>query len=296
MTPVVAVVAMGEMGAGLASLMVGSGARVRTCLAGRSAGSFERADRAGVEIVDSDAELLREADFFLSVVPPAAAKATAERFAPILSELDIKPIYVDCNAISPATAREVGDIVAASGAGFVDACLLGNAPAPGGPHPRMFLSGGAAQKVSLLADYGLTTQCLDGEAGQASALKCTYAALGKGLIAIAAWSVLGARRHTVDEVLAQEVAQYQPALATILSRMLPEMAPKAYRWVAEMQEIGAFLGEIPGGQPGFEAISGLFDAVAGDGGAETVAEAAELVASIEAFLATGPLIAAAGRR
>lgn len=281
MTPVVAVVAMGEMGAGLAELMVGAGARVRTCLNGRSKASFDRARRAGVEIVDSDAELCDGANFLLSVVPPAAAEETAERYASVLGAMADRPVYVDCNAVSPDTLGKVASIIGPTGAGFADACLLGNAPAPGRPDPRMFLSGAAATKVMALSEYGLTVQDLGGDAGQASALKCAYAALGKGLIAIAAWSIIGAHQNNLTEVFAKEVAQYQPQLAKMLAKALPDMFPKSYRWVAEMQEIGGFLAHVPGAEAGFENISGFFDAISR---AEESGDPTKLTAGIEAFL------------
>ena len=67
MTPVIAVVAMGEMGAGLSKCMVSAGAKVRTSLGGRSSASLERAKNAGVEIFEDPAEMLSGADLFLSV-------------------------------------------------------------------------------------------------------------------------------------------------------------------------------------------------------------------------------------
>jgi putative dehydrogenase len=260
--PVVAVVAMGEMGAGLARVMVQQNARVRTMLRGRSEASVARAQEAGVELVDSERELLSGADFFLSIVPPGVAKETASHYAPVLRELDRKPIYVDCNAVSPQTVQDIGEIITASEAEFVDACLLGVAPGIGRSMPRLFVSGAAAQKLQQLAPYGLPSHVLSGDVGQASALKCAYAALGKGLTAIAAWSILGAERYGVTDVFTREVVKYQPGLAAALTKLLPDMFPKAYRWVAEMQEIGGFLNAVPGGAAGFESVSQFFQQIA----------------------------------
>ena len=69
----VAVIAMGEMGAGVAARLVERGAKVRTSLEGRSAASAERAKAAGVGITDDDEALVSGADFVLSIVPPARA-------------------------------------------------------------------------------------------------------------------------------------------------------------------------------------------------------------------------------
>jgi len=283
MAPVIAVVAMGEMGAGLGGLMVQKKARVRTTLGGRSPESFERAQKAGVEVVDDERALLSGADFFLSIVPPGVAKTTAAHYAPILRELDRRPVYVDCNAVSPQTVREIGSIVASSNTEFVDACLLGVAPGPGRPMPRMFLSGAVATKVQPLADYGLMMEVLTGDIGEASALKCAYAALGKGLTAIAAWSILGAQQYGVADIFTREVAQYQSQLAATLTKLLPDMFPKANRWIAEMQEIGSFLEAVPGGASGFASIARFYQEVANLAGNHG-ADIGGLARTIEEFL------------
>src|SRR5438132_13907425 len=79
----IAVIAMGEMGSGVARRLVERGARVLTSLTGRSAASAKRAHAAGV-IATDDAGLVAEAEIFLSVVPPASAAGTAARFLPLI--------------------------------------------------------------------------------------------------------------------------------------------------------------------------------------------------------------------
>lgn len=264
MEPTVVIIAMGEMGAGIAKRLTSRGARVRTSLKGRSEGSAGRATEAGVQTVEDDRALLEGADFVLSVVPPAAARSLAGRLAAALQALTRKPVYVDCNAVSPATVAEVAAVLAPSGCGFADCGILGLAPKGEGPGPRFYLSGPAAQEVAALTDYGLDMRILDGGVGMASALKCSYAALGKGVTAIGAEMILGARRAGVDEALLRELAAYQPQLSAWLSRQLPDIYPKAYRWVAEMEEIAAFLGSTPGGEMIFRGIAELFDRLAQD--------------------------------
>src|SRR5215510_676703 len=109
MTTTIAIVAQGEMGSATGRRLVERGARVITSLAGRSAASRTRAEKAGMTIVDSDDELVK-ADYFLSIVPPGDAVAMAERLTPALGRASKKPIYVDCNAVAPETSVEVGNV------------------------------------------------------------------------------------------------------------------------------------------------------------------------------------------
>ena len=102
MAYVVAIIAAGDMGAAVGARLAEHGVRVTTSLAGRSAASAARAERARMVAVADDDTLVGEADFFLSICPPGEAVGLAQRMKPALARSRKKPIYVDCNAISPA--------------------------------------------------------------------------------------------------------------------------------------------------------------------------------------------------
>src|SRR6185295_16827791 len=123
MNPTVAVVAQGAMGSGVGGRLVERGLRVVTSLAGRSEDSAKRAKAAGMVAV-SDQELTR-ADYFLSVLPPSEALALAERMAALIGPSNHKPIYVDCNAVSPPTKAEIGQVILRAGSPFVDGSIIG---------------------------------------------------------------------------------------------------------------------------------------------------------------------------
>ena len=105
---VIGVIAQGMMGAGVGRRLHESGATVRTLLTGRSAKSAERARAAGMEPAADEHALLAGSDFFLSILPPGEAEALAGHLAPALKALDRKPVYVDCNAVSPQSAIRIG--------------------------------------------------------------------------------------------------------------------------------------------------------------------------------------------
>ena len=113
MKPVAAIIAAGAMGSAVARRLHESGLEVLTALDGRSAGSVQRANGAGMTTVER-AELAR-ADIFLSIVPPGAAISLAEEIAAEFVASADKPLYVDCNAINPETAQRVANIVEQNG-------------------------------------------------------------------------------------------------------------------------------------------------------------------------------------
>ena len=61
-------------------------------------------------MLDADQDLLTQADFILSIVPPADAVRTAKRFTQVahVRDKDKEPLfYIDLNAISPSRARSL---------------------------------------------------------------------------------------------------------------------------------------------------------------------------------------------
>src|SRR5439155_19035936 len=181
------------MGSGVGKRLHESGAEVRTLLTGRSAASAERARAAGMTPAADERALLTSADFFLSILPPDQAEALARRMAPALTALTEKPVYVDCNALSPQTVQQVAAIVAPTGADFVDAGIIGGPPRAG-YSPHIYASGPAVAKTATLRDWGIDWRVIDGPVGAASGLKMSYAGITKGTTAIAAAMLLGAAR------------------------------------------------------------------------------------------------------
>jgi len=257
MTLTIAIIAPGEMGSAVGRCLREHGARITTSLAGRSKTSMARADGAGFVIVERDERLVDDADLLLSIVPPGEAPGVAERLAPALKRAERKPIFVDCNAVAPVTAERIGAVLAATGCRYVDAGIIGPPPA-GGLRTVFYVSGENARDVLALNDYGLIVHALDGPIGAASALKMSYAGITKGLTAVGSAMMLGAERAGAGAALKRELGESQPQLLAYLSKHVPAMFPKAYRWVAEMEEIAQFLAADPAAPAIYAAVARLY--------------------------------------
>lgn len=283
MPPTVAVIAQGAMGAGFGRRLTGRGVTVLTSLAGRSARSAERAAAAGMRAV-TDAEIAG-ADIILSIIPPAEARALAERLAPHLAAAARKPLYVDCNAISPGTARAVAAVITASGACFADGGIIGGPPRQeDGYTPVLYTSGEHAEAVLALAEHGLDVRVTPGPVGAASALKMCYAGITKGLVALASAMALAATRAGAAEGFFRELERSQPELLAWFQRMVPPSYDKAYRWNGEMEEIADTIGDAGGEAAGiYQAIARFYTGMAADH-----AGPRRDTAAISAFLAIPP--------
>lgn len=280
MTPIVAIVAPGAMGAGIGKLLASHGVRVLTNLAGRSEATATRAREAGM-VAASD-EDIAAADFILSILPPGDALALAQRFAPVLAASNAKPVYVDCNAINPATVERVAAAIAPTGCPFVDAGIIGPPPKDGDAGPRVYASGGAAARLASLRQYGLDVRVLDGPLSAASALKMSYAGINKGAQAIGAAMMLAAMRAGSADALFDELSFSQKEMLAQFKQQLPKMPAKAYRWIAEMQEIAGFVADDPAARDLYEGAARFYERMAEDFSGDQKAAAA-----LERFLKRG---------
>jgi len=261
MKPVVAIIAQGAMGAGVAARLTEHGVTVLTSLQGRGKTSAERAKAAGMKDVSDDE--IAAADIILSIVPPRDAVALTQRLSPHLTKASKKPVYVDCNAVSPQTVIGIGAVIDKTGAPFIDAGIIGGPPKKGERGPVFYYSGGQSPVIDQLNDNGLVFRPLDAAVGAASALKMSYAGITKGLTAIGSAMILSAERAGAGEALRAELADSQPMLLKYFTRSVPDMFPKAYRWVAEMQEIAGFHGDGPA-RDMYQAIAALYQQLATD--------------------------------
>jgi 3-hydroxyisobutyrate dehydrogenase-like beta-hydroxyacid dehydrogenase len=267
MKPVVAIVAAGNMGAGIARRLVENGITVLTLLNGRSAATQARATAAGMTPASLDAVM--DADLLLSIVPPANALSFAEQTAFALKSARRKPVFADCNAVSPATVRHIHAVVSATGAEFVDAGIIGVPPEPGGKGPHIYASGESAARLAALSEHGLDMRVLEGPVGAASALKMAFAGISKGSIAIVTAMILAAERAGSAEALRQELSESEQSLLKTMSIRIPRsMFPKAWRWVAEMREIAEFAREDPAAHEIWMGISRLYERIAKDIGGD----------------------------
>ncbi len=262
MSPIIVVIAAGEMGAAVGGRLREKGAEVRTSLVGRTAKTAERARRNGLTVVNDDAELVAGADFVLSIAPPAEAVPLARRLSPALADSSQKPIYVECNAVSPVTVAEAATAIGRTGCAFVDAGIIGGPPQPGAPGPKFYACGPAVARFATLREYGLDVRAIGGQIGTASALKMAYGSITKGFTAIGSAAILGATAAGVADTLRCELADSQPALKAWLDRQLPKMGAKAYRWVAEMEEVSAFLGKPSPSAQMYEGVARLYEQLA----------------------------------
>jgi 3-hydroxyisobutyrate dehydrogenase-like beta-hydroxyacid dehydrogenase len=233
------------MGAAVGAALTQRGHTVQWLPAGRSDATRARASAAGLTDSDGLRSLVASSDVIVSVVPPEAATAVVGDVV----GAGFAGLYVDANAIAPATSRAISGMVSDAGGEFVDGGIIGGPPRVRG-ETRLFLSGPRAGVVaSLFDDSTFEAVCLGDAYGAASAMKAAYAAYTKGggalLMAVRAY----ARTEGVETDLLAEWARSQPGLQARSEGAARLHAPKAWRFSAELREIADAFDDagVPGG-------------------------------------------------
>ncbi|KAI1843393.1 hypothetical protein JX265_006220 [Neoarthrinium moseri] len=279
----IGILSIGDMGVGIAKLLIANGFTVATSGKGRSNDTIERAKQANVDVLKTDVELADSCAVILSVVPPRDAAATAERIVDALvgTTQRAQPLYfADLNAVAPSTCRTMAALIEKSRAPirFVDGAIIGGPPSPrkeggsgsgdgGWDRPSIPTSG--PHKLSDIPGFGeqlsaaLNVRHISADVGAASGLKMCFASTTKGFTSIAIQSFTTAQRLGVLGELRHELETFSPAALRQAERGVVGMAPKAYRWVREMEEI-ALMFEQDGGfaQDSFRGAAKVYKAVA----------------------------------
>lgn len=238
MSATIGILSPGDMGHTVGDVLRQNGARVITCLEGRSARTRALAEKAGIIDVPTYRQLVTESDLVLSIMVPAQAMSAAAAVADALRGTDTPLTYADCNAIAPQTVRTLGEVLTSAGGTFVDASIIGPPPRTAGA-TRFYASGLELETFLVLNRYGLDVRPLGDEIGLASAMKMCYASLTKGLTALCTELLTAAEVLGVSDALTAEFRLSQSALFERMEKGLPSMPPKAKRWIGEMDEISA---------------------------------------------------------
>jgi 3-hydroxyisobutyrate dehydrogenase-like beta-hydroxyacid dehydrogenase len=266
----------GEMGVTVGASARAGGSRVLWASEGRSAQTRERAAAAGLEDAKTLASVCAASGVILSICPPHSALDLAR----VVAAQGFSGVYVDGNAVSPGTARDIGRIIERAGATFVDGGIIGP-PARARGTTRLYLSGEQAAPIARLFAQGpLEAIALDGGPGAASALKMAYAAYTKGTAALLVSIRALAIQAGVDQALLGEWARSQPELGARSERAAGETARKAWRFAGEMAEIAATFDDagLPDGF--FRAAAEIYESLAGYKDAPSMPSVAEVAKAL----------------
>ena len=226
----------GDMGQGIAMRLKACGYDVYVALEGRSARTAELAKKAELSDCGSLENLVSTCDTVFSVMNPGEALNAARDIAAAIQKVKKPLVYVDCNAIAPGTGLEIERLIRNAGGTFIDAGIIGSPPR-GKTKTKLYVSGPDASLLTQIVDEQLLVRVVGERIGDASAVKMCYASLTKGSLALGLELLIAARKLGVEQALEKELMDSQREMYESIVKRSETMAPKAPRWVPEMNEI-----------------------------------------------------------
>jgi 3-hydroxyisobutyrate dehydrogenase-like beta-hydroxyacid dehydrogenase len=250
MIPAIAFIGFGEAGSTIAGGLRGSGIErlfafdINADASDLGPRIQARASSSRTKLVGSSEELARAGDILLSTVTSSSALDAARQTAPFLHN---GHIYVDLNSVSPALKREIGEVVAATGARFVEAAVM--APVqPYGHRVPMLLGGEAAQAFAdTMTPFGMRLDVLPSAAiGSAAAVKMCRSIVVKGLEALMVECVLAASQFDADGLVFASLNESFPGIdwKKLADYMTGRVVVHGERRAREMEEVAETLRAI----------------------------------------------------
>jgi 3-hydroxyisobutyrate dehydrogenase-like beta-hydroxyacid dehydrogenase len=168
-----------------------------------------RATREGVQLLNTTAEAIANADLVISAVTAAATATAAEQIARACRRA---AFVLDVNSASPQTKTACADVVARAGGRYVEAAVMSSVP-PYGIRVPMLLGGpDAAALAPTLAALGFNATLGAEKLGVVSAIKLCRSVVIKGMEALMIESLLAARRYGVEKEVLASLAETFPTL------------------------------------------------------------------------------------
>ncbi len=238
---VIGILGLGQMGAGVAADLRGSGFTVVSALEGRSGRTRERAEQAGVKVLASLEEVIAAADTFLSITPADQAEPLAEAVAARLTGKQLH--YIDCNSITPSKTKRIAARIQQAGGVYTDGGIIG--PAPGAKSKtHLYVSGPHAGVLASFTSDKLIVKPLGDSLSQATEMKVLFSAANKGVIALIANVMAAARGVGLQDAVVAELDARAPGVLNPLRNQASELGDKALRWAVEMEDLAQGLVEM----------------------------------------------------
>jgi len=278
----IAIQSPGDMGHEIGRILVDGGFKVVSALDGRSKRTRDLAKSSGIIDVGNLENLYNGVDLILSIMRPDEALNFISKMCDLANFHKARPLLVDLNAVAPSTALKAEQLSLKAGLDFLDGGIIGEPPrVPENRSPRLYVSGTRAKELMALNQSGLDFRDLGSKCGSASGIKMAYAALTKGLTAIAINSMVTAKLHNVQNEFLNELKFSQENLFGHLEKGLPSMCPKAYRWIGEMEEISKTHSELDLPKNLFEGAADIYRLVEKSPLGEEIVENRKLGTSAE---------------
>lgn len=232
----VAVLGLGEAGSAIAQDLLRAGAEVV---------GFDPVPEKtvpGLLRAQSEAEAAEGASLVLSVNWARVAREVAEKVAPVLRP---GQVYADLNTASPSLKHLLAEILAPTGARFVDVALMSPVPGRGLATPSLASGPGAWAYKGCLEPLGAAVEVVGERPGEAALRKLLRSVFFKGMAAAVLEALEAARRLGLEAEVWDNIAKtLKEADETLVGRLVEGSLRHAERRREEMLAAAELLREV----------------------------------------------------
>lgn len=200
-------------------------------------------DACGVSGTKSAEAAAEGADVIVSAVTAASAADAARSVAAVL-----KPgqLYLDINSAAPSRKREAADVVAKTGAQYVDVAVM--APVHPTLHKTPLLIGGPGAKRAedFFTRFEMSFETVSERVGDASTIKMVRSVMIKGIEALVSESIVAAVKEGIDDKILDSLEVTFPGMDwhRRAGYMLERMGRHGERRAEEMREVAKTMDDL----------------------------------------------------
>jgi hypothetical protein len=167
------------------------------------------AEKFGVALAASHAELAKQADFIVSAVTASQAVPVAQASAPAIRK---GCWFLDFNSASPGAKRRAASLIDGTGGRYVEGAVMTSVPPYRIKVPLLLGGSGARELAPLLLALGFEAKVASEELGVASAVKMCRSIMIKGMEAMVIEGFTTARAYGVEDAVLASLAETFPGI------------------------------------------------------------------------------------
>ena len=193
-----------------------------------------RAEKAGVELLDSACAVAERTDLLFAAVP---SSYTLDVCTEIASALRPGQIYADVSASTPSIKEQVWQRIQGRGVLFADAAMLGSLPVDRHKVPIVASGNGAQALIDRMTPLGMRIEKVGENPGEASAIKLVRSIFMKGTASLMIETMQAAHAYHVTDQVVSSLSKSMDGIpfTSHLNRLIIGTAIHAKRRAAEVK-------------------------------------------------------------
>lgn len=238
--PVIALLFPGDMGTQIAKELIINHFKIITAGEGRSTKTLQNTKDAGIEDVGSLQKAVEQADVIISLTSPEGSLKLAEQVILCLKNTENRPLYIDLNSNTPASASIIEELLLSVNIRFVNGAVMGASKdipdhatiVVSGTHRALFMDLFSA--VFTIKDAGKKTEA-------ASAYKLLFSMVNKGMNALFFETMTAAAHFGILDELNESLQAFLPGTYEDLIKTTPTYPQHLFRRIDEMKGLTEML-------------------------------------------------------